>query len=672
MTRIAWILLVVVGTAGVVVAAPPESPKADFDPLASRWTFGNHEPISMYRRIGRQSTGGIEGGAHWLEQWHHWYDSEECTRTMEELGLNILHSRFYKGMGWQFESKDFPNVKRFVQNCHAHGVRALAYIQFSTLYYEVMQAEIPDLEEWACVDQDGRIRTYHGGQYCRWIPCINAPGFEPYLKKLIRIALVEGDFDGVMFDNCFAPACYCSRCTELFREHLKKEPNPEARFGIPTVDHVRLPVHSGYGEAKDPIYQEWVRFRCQRQTALFHRLFEAAKSCKPSALFTGNVANIRRSNVAASAGLNVTDLGTCFDIFVSQSGNEPGLKDGCIINRVREMKLADALNTHILALSDSDAGISNEAESKYTLNLMENAVFGGIPTDRMIMRPDKQHMVSPELIAFRAPLLRRFDDAVRNGRASLQKPTYAPVRIFYSAESVMFSQQAYDAILSAEEILLRNHVPYGLLPTDAETPLEVPSDCEVLLVPNQTCLSEVQLAALVEYVEGGGRLVATGHSGDYDERYCERLDNPLEILDGRPRVIRREEVDSVRVLGGGWTIRVASPEDKGSRLMADISSLWSPPIRIEAPATVFTEIKRDDAGFSVHLLNYASGHVPEGVRIAVNGEAAQQVQCTFAVPMEDPEMKAIPVHVGRARPTRYASPVRRLRRRRGAYRHDAG
>ena len=33
------------------------------NPLSLRWTFGNHEPVSMYRRIGRKSTGGIEGGS---------------------------------------------------------------------------------------------------------------------------------------------------------------------------------------------------------------------------------------------------------------------------------------------------------------------------------------------------------------------------------------------------------------------------------------------------------------------------------------------------------------------------------------------------------------------------------------------------------------------------------
>lgn len=619
------------------------SPKTGFEPLDCRWTFGNHEPVSMYRRIGKQSTGGIQGGALWLEDWHHWFDSEECTRTMQELGLNMLHSRFYKGMGWQFESRDFPNVKRFVQNCHQHGIRVLAYIQFSTLYYETMLAEVPDLADWAAIDENGRKLIYLGGQYWRWLPCINAAGFEPYLKKMIRIALKEGDFDGVMLDNCFAPPCYCPWCVNLFREHLKRLPDPQARFGIPTVEHVLPPTGCDSGEAKDPVYQEWLLFRCHRMSALFRRLYEFSKECKPSAFFTGNVANIRRSNAAGSSALNILDMGDCFDIFVSQSGNEPGQRDGYIINRVREMKLANVLGTHILALSDSDAGITKEAESKYVLNLMENAIFGGIPMDRTIMSPIKEQMVSREMMASRAPLLRRFNDVVERGRAGLKKAAYAPVRILYSAESVMFSEEAQRAILGAEEILFRYHVPFGLLPSSAERPLEIPKDCKVLLVTNQTCLSDRHLAVLVEFARRGGSLVATGATGDYDECYRERRKNPLAVLDGRSGVVRRKEIDKVTIRSSGWTIKVAAPAEKNPRLLADLTSVWKPVIRIEAPQTVLTEVKGDANGFTVHFLNYQSGGVPAGSRILLDGALATgPVQCLFAAPMEDSGPRAIP------------------------------
>ncbi|MDY0167942.1 MAG: hypothetical protein RBS80_15445 [Thermoguttaceae bacterium] len=606
----------------------------DLDPLDCRWTFGNHEPIAMYRRIGGPSTGGIEGSALWLEDWHQWFDSEDCPRLMEELGLNMLHCRFYKGMGWQHESKDFPNVKRFVANCHKHGVRVLAYVQFSTLYYEIMQAEISDLADWAAVDENGRKRTYHGSSYFRWLPCINAPGFEPYLARMVRIALTEGGFDGIMFDNCFAPACYCPRCVGLFRDYLAREPDPERLFGIPTVEHVLPPPPARYGELRDPIAQRWLTFRCGRLTALFRRLYEVGKSCKPSAIMSGNIAAIRRADMAGSTALIPTDLRDCFDLFVSQSGNEPGLSDGSIINRVREMKLAGALDTHILALSDSDAGISPDAEAKYVLNLMENAAFGGIPIDRTVMRADPD-MVSRELVEFRRPLLRKFNEAVDAGREGLKLPSYAPVRLLYSRESILFSERAHRALLVAEEILLRNHVPYGLLPTEAATELEIPSGCEVLLVCDQTCLSDAELSALLRFAQRGGPLIVTGRSGEYDQWYRQRRANPLAALAGCKNAIRRETVDTAPVRGAGWTIRVEAPGDGGRRLLGDLAKVWSPAIRIEAPETVFAEVKRADGQVTVHLLNYAPEPVPQGVRVEMGVDVFGPIDGTFSAPMED-------------------------------------
>jgi hypothetical protein len=103
---------------------------------------------------------------------------------MEELGLNWLLCRFYKGMGWEEEKKDFPNVKRFVENCHKHGVKAVAYVQFSTVYPETMKREIPNLEDWAARKANGDI--YYYSRYFRWEPCFNEPAYEEYLKKVIK------------------------------------------------------------------------------------------------------------------------------------------------------------------------------------------------------------------------------------------------------------------------------------------------------------------------------------------------------------------------------------------------------------------------------------------------------------------------------------------------------
>jgi hypothetical protein len=625
--------LLLFGAAAASAAENPSALKVAVDPLELRWTFGNHEPVFMYRRAGSRVTGGLEGGSLWLEEWHRWYDSEASAKLMQDLGLNILHSRFYKGMGWDVESRDFPNVKRFVQNCHRHGVKVLAYVQFSSLYYETMLAEIPDLESWTAVDEHGRKHVYNKSYY-RWMPCLNAPAFEAYLKKMIRIALTEGGFDGVMFDNCHSPACYCRRCAALFREHLARIPDPKRRFGLPTVAHVTPPPprQPSYGEIQDPIYQEWLRFRCARAKDLFRRLFLYAKSVNPKAMVSGNVSAPRRANMADQTALDVTELADSFDIFVAQSGNAPGVAGGHIVNRVRELKLGRALATPMLALSDNDAG---GAQSKGdSLTLIEDAVFGGIPTDRTAMKPDRE-MVSPRLVAAHRTLLERFNHAVRAERASLRAPSWEPVRLLYSRESILFSEQSYQAMLGAEEILLRNHVAYGLLPTSATRPLVIPDDCQTLLVCDQRCLADAQVEALARFAQRGGRLLLTGDSGAYDEHYRQRKENPLtKTVAGLSGVLRRAQVDRPRVNSSGWSIKVSAPEDGGRRLIQDLDTLAPPRIRVQAPPSVFTEVKRSGGRWYIHLVNYAAEPVARGARVQFSAGEFDGAECAIGAPME--------------------------------------
>ena len=79
-----------------LAVAPLFAADVDINPLTTRWTFGAHEPYTMYRRVGNHCTGGIDGNAQWVKPWLDWFDSN-APAVMEELGLNFLHSRFYPG-----------------------------------------------------------------------------------------------------------------------------------------------------------------------------------------------------------------------------------------------------------------------------------------------------------------------------------------------------------------------------------------------------------------------------------------------------------------------------------------------------------------------------------------------------------------------------------------------
>ena len=74
-----------------------------------------------------------------------------------------------------------------------------------------------------------------------------------------------------------------------------------------------------------------------------------------------------------------------------------------------------------------------------------------------------------------------------------------------------------DWLAAAEEILLRNQVPFGYVIAENGRELAIPNACELLVVANQVCLSDAQIAAIVAYAKRGGKLVVTGDTGRHDE-----------------------------------------------------------------------------------------------------------------------------------------------------------
>ncbi len=593
----------------------------NLSPLDMRWTFGAHEPYTMYRRVGNRCTGGIDGNAKWLKPWMDWFDAESPA-LMEELGFNGLHCRFYKGMGWEEERKDFPNVRRFVENCHRHGVRALAYVQFSTLYPETMGREIPNLGDWEQIDENGRKRTYFAS-YFRSLPCVTCDEWVEYLKKVCTIALTDGGFDGIMFDNAWAMPCYCGRCERRFREHLSKIPDPAERFGFDDLSRVaqpRINPDSLPGEIRDPVVQEWIRWREETMEDVFARLRAHVKAVKPDAIVCANAQPFRREDAQCAWSLNMERFSRNLDLLLMQSANFPEvLPDGGIVSRVRDLKICRELGKPVVALCDSDAKLTEERERHYLLPLLEDLIWGGVPTDRTILSPKPvPGFVDKGMVARRRPQLAAFNAFARSHRAALAAPPWHPVRLLWTPDATGFSREAHLGLAAAEEIDLRSQVPFGYAIASGDGAFAIPDDCEVLVVANQVCLSDAQVASIVEYAERGGRLVVTGDSGRYDEWNAQRLENPLlPQIAGLPNVVSRAEPDKLPSASFGWAYRAAPPADGGTALMADIASTgWKPPVRVVgAPPHVFAEFKRTANGFALFLLNYDPDKPAEGVSI---------------------------------------------------------
>ena len=626
---------------------------AELDPLTVRWTFGAHEPYTMYRRVGRNCTGSIDGNAKWVGDWLDWWD-EHAPERMEELGLNFLHSRFYKGMGWEVERKDFPNVQRFVRNCHAHGVRALAYVQFNTIYPETMRHEIPDIESWASVDFMGRKNLYGGGggngQYFRWAPCLTCREWEEYLKRVCTIALTDGGFDGIMFDNVLDYPCYCARCEAAFREHLKKIPDPAVRFGVEDLSYMLLPrmemVRMLRMDVKDPVFQAWALWRCDTLIGVVRRLREHIKRVKPDALVTGNPSPYRARARFLPFAQNMAELCREFDFVLMQNANFPELRvDGSIVNRVRDLKFAQDVGQRIVALCDSDSKVIPEREDNFHITMIEDIVFGGIPTDRTVISPSsKPGFIDGVTFGRRKRMHMRFNAFVAGHREELSAPTVHSVRIFYPEREVLFSEPTHQGIVAAEEVFLRNRVPYGYLISYPDAPVNVPEGTEAIVVPGLVSLSDGQIEFLVDWAKKGGRLVVTGDAGRYDDWNAQRRENTfLPRLNGLVNVAIRSCADmSPGGASCNWRNDVPPPPDGGRALMADLSRIgWKAPVVFSGlPPHVFAEYRRLPSGIlAVHLVNYDPAHPVEGAKVSLQSGR----KATFEEPFGDShEVRELP------------------------------
>jgi len=595
---------------------------AELCPLDMRWTFGAHEPYTMYRRVGRRCTGGIEGNARWLKPWLNWWDAES-PKLMRELGLNWVHSRFYKGMGWENEKKDFPNVKRFVSNCHANGVHVLAYVQFSTCYPEVMRREFPDIDSWAQIDENGKPRTYHDVSYFRSMPCIHCRAWEENEKRLCAIALTEGGFDGIMFDNAFAYPCYCERCEKSFSDYLCRLPDKEERFGFSDLSGVRLPhpaPQAVNGEMRDPVVQAWTRWRTDSLSAVYRRLRDHIKSIRPDAVVCANAQPFRSFTAPWRNSTDMVELAGILDLILGQNANYPACVGGRLRSRIRDLQLARELKKPIVALCDSDSMMTPEQERHYLLPLYEDLVFGGVPTDRTVMNPTPvEGFIDRDRLERRCPQLAHFNAFACEHRSAFAAPTWQPVRLLYPVKEIQFSRQASKNLCAAEEIMIRRHVPWGYLISTPERPFEVPADTEVIVVAGQLALSSAQVNGIVNWVKRGGKLVVTGDSGRYDEVNAQYLKNPLlPQLAGLANVVCREKADVVSPAELGWSYEVGVPADHGRALLADLAETgWKAPFAFEGlPETVAVDVRRAEKGdFVFHLVNYDPAHAVTGASV---------------------------------------------------------
>ena len=592
--------------------------------------------MDHYRRAGG-TVGAVDASALWLHEWYDRIHSEDLVKEMADMGVNLAITHFFKGFGIEHEREAMSRTKQLVEICHRHGVHVLGYTQFRSIYYETFLSEVPEAEDWIQREEDGRLRTW-GGAYYRWTACISCREFVDYLKRCIDIGLTEVGLDGFHFDNSYSQPCYCERCQRAFRAWLDaRYPGDEGtvhegqspcsarrdRFGLANFDNVRIPPHHELASIRDPIYQEWVRFRCDALAKLMAELHDHIKSQNPDAALLANPAFPKDPACANSRSVVPFQFGKSIDLMWAENGNFPRFEDGCIVSQIRAYKIANACGYQVI----STTWLRDEASSSLALPhtreqielfLAEAAAFGGIPGTNWALRSAGDDRVINDDEHLRAPLSRCLSLLREHEQFYVGAEPIANVAVYYSTSSFEFDPGAASAsIVGIEEVLIRHHIPYAVVFSEHADRL---ANYQVLIVPNQRCLSDAEAVAMRGLVAAGGTLLVTGESGCYDEHFRDRLASPFESMAAHERVHIFPDTPERVDVGTGHTIKVDLPKRHAELAGLVLDSQQEMPVRIEAPDYVAAEVARLPSGdLMVRLVNYDIARHSDDVTIDVKG-----------------------------------------------------
>lgn len=587
-----------------------------------RWVWGLWEPMALYTRGG--SGAGIGDGrvtGHWVRRWYERMHSDEILDKLADAGVNLITTHFYKGFGLKAEAGEMKRAADLTRRAHARGIRVLGYHQFSTVIYETMLDEVPDLRDWIQRAPDGSLRSYSSA-YWRWMACPIHDEFIAYLKRVIDACLGEAAMDGVEYDGT-SYECHCDRCQAAFRHYLAAHnPDPQERFGLPHFHHVRIPP---VWSSKDPIWQEWIRFRMDLMGRRLRELRDYVHAKKPgAALVTYEDGPMlwRKDRTRL-----LPDAGGYLDLAIAESHDMPQVLNDELVTKVRHLKEGTAIGRVALStdwLRSPKGSITLPADPKpVELDMAECLACGGhVLTATWALRSGDKRDGSAffEQPPFHAALKRYMGFARDRESLFAGSQPCANVWVYHSQWSLAFDHStAYNSVLGFEQALL-GRIAYRVA-KQCHLPQLGPRD--VLILASQTCLSDAECAAIRAAAGRGAGVLITGRTAECDENFRQRAKPALDDLHAKPNVRYFEKCPGrISQRGGGeGALQPAMPARRADILQA-VRAMAREGFAAELdcgdkkqPLT-FVDVYRVPGGCVAHVVYYGDGE-PAGLRLHV-------------------------------------------------------
>ena len=393
---------------------------------------------------------------------------------------------------------------------HDDGLFVMARMDSNRTAEDFYQAH-PD---WFSRDRDGQPHRAAD----KYVACINSPYYDEYLPGVLREIIERSHPDGFT-DNSWAglgreSICYCANCERKFRAATAKT--------IPRT-----------ADWNDPAYREWIMWSYARRIEVWELNNRTTREaggadCIWSGMNSGSVTAQARSfrdlrEISRRADIMMLDHQRRDDDTGFQQNGDTG-------KRVHALLGWDKMAPESMAMYQSGPGYYRVAAkpAAEARMWMIAGIAGGI-------QPWWHHVGAyhedRRMYRTAEPVMRW---CKTNEEYLINRTPLATVGLVWSQRNTDFfgRDDAGDRVdapyTGFMHALVRARIPY--LPLHVDDIASNGANLRTLILPNLGALSDAQSAAIRRFVQEGGSLVATGHTGLYNEWGDPRPDFALADL----------------------------------------------------------------------------------------------------------------------------------------------
>lgn len=478
----------------------------------------------------------------------------EQFEQVARAGVQVIHTNliwpYYplKRDGFGLSEKDDAALRNMVETCHRLGMKlSLGLPPFPPVH---LVKEHPD---WRMhPDDTGSILTVEPVEENLGTrnPCNNGP-WGDYLIDICGELVRDYALDGFSYDgNYHAAICYCPACKAAYRADRQSE--------IPVAVNL-----------DDVAYREYLVWRGERLIQHYLRLKRRMRAENPdAALMSWSVNAGRYGHFLYSPRAMPAELNRVFDLPMQEwwldetnFGASVCPAFGAAYLSAAARPNPGASEAYLMSRGNPYSADSFPKHERLTRNLL--AMTNGSRAAESFGWPG--HLESTaEVLAAVAERAEWMPHARPLPWAALL--VSEQTRQFYAYRDI--ADRFLPHVFGAFRVGLEEHLPITLI-CDWDLTPERLAEFAVLLLPNAAALSDRQLAAVRQYVESGGGLVATAETSLCDELGRPRADFALADIfgvhyQGRPSApLVRPELDvnfAVTVDDAYWAARVGAAQ----------------------------------------------------------------------------------------------------------------